>query len=99
MKVCSVILSVSPILLTLSGQMQQVCLHVLYIMLEDVTVELKHSQDVLGERSWYQIAPVHHLADNDTNHWREKKEICSQRKLFLELFMISGEQPCFSLAL
>lgn len=59
--------------LTLSGQMQQVCLHVLDFVLQDVAVELKHSEDVLWERSRHQIAPVHHLAHYDTDHWREEK--------------------------
>lgn len=61
--------------LTLSGQMQQVRLHVLHFMLQDVAVELKHSQDVLGERRWHQLSPVHHLADHDADHWREKREM------------------------
>lgn len=58
----------SSLLLTLSGQMQQVRLHVLHFVLYDVCVKLEHSQDVLGECSRHQIAPVHHLAGNETNH-------------------------------
>lgn len=54
--------------LTLSGQMQQVRLHVLHFMLQDVTVELEHSQDVPGESRRHQVTPVHHLADDDANH-------------------------------
>lgn len=85
-------------MLTLSGQMQQVRLHVLYFMLQNVTVELKHSQDILGESSWYKIAPVYHLADYDTNHWRERTKVCIQRKLFMlviQQVLISEKWPFY----
>lgn len=66
--------------------MQEVCLHVQHFMLQDVAVELKHCEDVLGELSGrrtvrlHQIAPVHHLAHHDTDHWREEEDVSSQIK-------------------
>ena len=70
---------VSQLFLTLSGQVQEVCLHVLNLMLQDVAVELKDGQDVLGESGgrrnvWRRkVAPVNHLTHYDANHWREKE--------------------------
>lgn len=61
--------------LTLSGQMQQVRLHVLHLVLEDVGVELEDGQDVLGQRSWDQVVPVHHLPGHEADHWRHGRAV------------------------
>ncbi|TNN61463.1 hypothetical protein EYF80_028342 [Liparis tanakae] len=72
---------VSPLCPTFSGQMQEVCLHVQHLVLYDVAVELKHREDVLGELGGrgtvrlHQIAPVHHLAHHDTDHWRGEEDV------------------------
>lgn len=52
--------------------MLQVCLHVLDFMLQDVTVELKDSEDILGEGSRHEVAPVHHFTNYDPDYFRGK---------------------------
>lgn len=52
--------------------MQQVDLHVLHLVLQDVAVELEHGQDVLGQRSRHQVSPVHHLTHHHSDHWTEE---------------------------